>query len=662
MPEHFTYKSYSWSLGTTSFRMADFHRKVEEQLILLNEFWNDPDNQNITWKSNSRTQIKYYDYIFDKGFITGEIQDAPDKKAKTARQKTSGLVDIGLIDDNRRLSAVGQRLLEMSLNNNFACDNEFQIPSDSFLYLKQILKTSNQMEDGTVRPFLVTGKVLMDCDDYLSDEEFTYLLPLCVNEETTNIIIDKIALYRSGEKTIDQIITETVLERYNYPAALRYFISSNKTPEDIMIIGMNRDGIRHDECYVELYRQLKQVYLEHETGSVSQLMTAAKNVKNKPGILWRALLFSNVRRFNTLSDLNHNDFDGVESEEQLARVFFRYLHLIKIKATLEDYKDLNRRYLKITDAVLFDDGRVMFTPLFANFFKTEAGRVFDDAYTNCNLLFEDCELQEINENLVFDDRRVLAVFNAENGMALESVTEVYDFIENDRYNRFRTLIDARFPNGVIISMLDKFETRDSDLDLIRLCGGEADVPTIFEYIVGVAWYRMSGYSGKILDYMNLSLDINLLPRTHAGGGVSDIVYKYSETPYYPEHSLLIECTLMEGTNQRHGEMEPVSRHLANYMIDEDQNAYCTFVSNNLHASVVSDFRMRKNYPYYRNDNDHVDGMKIIPLHTRELKSVIEKNISYAQLYRIFDNAFVSNDVQAPPEWYNTCIKAEIDVV
>jgi hypothetical protein len=65
--------------------MADFHRKVEEQLILLNEFWNKPENKSKTWKSNSKTQALYYDFLFEKGFITGEIQDKPDKKSKTAR-------------------------------------------------------------------------------------------------------------------------------------------------------------------------------------------------------------------------------------------------------------------------------------------------------------------------------------------------------------------------------------------------------------------------------------------------------------------------------------------------------------------------------------------------------------------------------------------------
>lgn len=160
--------------------------------------------------------------------------------------------------------------------------------------------------------------------------------------------------------------------------------------------------------------------------------------------------------------------------------------------------------------------------------------------------------------------------------------------------------------------------------------------------------------------MNLSIDTELLPRTHAGGGESDIEYVYEATADYPGHTLLIECTLMEGTTQRHGEMEPVSRHLSNYMIDKDPNAYCTFVANNLHATVVSDFRGRKSIPYYRNDTEHVDSMIIIPLHTRELRTAIEKHLKYKQLYRLFEAAFQDTSVSAPPEWYEQCVRGEIE--
>lgn len=65
----------------------------------------------------------------------------------------------------------------------------------------------------------------------------------------------------------------------------------------------------------------------------------------------------------------------------------------------------------------------------------------------------------------------------------------------------------------------------------------ADVPTIFEYVLGILWYKASERHGKILDYMKLSLDADLLPKTHAAGGEADIVYEYPETEYYPAHSL-----------------------------------------------------------------------------------------------------------------------------
>ena len=659
MPEHFSFKSYSWSLGTTSFRMANFHRKVEEQLMLLYEFWNNDQNIDRQWSGNSATQVKYYEFIKSKGFVSGDIQDDYSKKAKTARQKTSGLVDIGLIDSDRRLTEVGNKLLSICETGEFSIDNEFHIPSDSFLYFKQLLKTTNILSEGKVRPYLITGIVMESCEDYLTDDEFTYLLPLCVSKETTAAIIEYIHIYRNNNITIDEIIKNVVLTRYNYPAALHYFLNSEKTPEDIMSIGMNRDGIRHDACYVRLYEMLKAVFIDKTYSSIQELFQAARNIKNKAGTMWRALLFKNTRKATEFNDLAYNKFHSITDMNQFDKMFFEYLHLIKIKTNLTDYKDLNRRYLNITDTFLFKDGKVSFTPIFQNYFKTSAGYVFEDAYSECSLLERDCQLSAINEHLVFNNDDVFEVFNQANNVNLVSIEAVYDYIENDRYSRFRELIDEKFPNDVIISMLDDFETRQHDNEIINKVGSDADVPTIFEYIIAVAWYRISGYCGNVLDYMNLSLDSNLLPRTHAGGGMSDIVYRYQATADYPKHDLLIECTLMESSTQRRGEMEPVSRHLLNYMIDVNENSYCTFVSNNLHASVISDFRMRKSFPMYRNDTEHVDGMKIIPLNTSELKVILAKSISYRTLYALFDSAYNDTSVISPPQWYDVTIKNKV---
>lgn len=658
---NFSFKTYAWSLGTTTFRMADFHRKVEEQLILLNDFWKLDEYKDAQWDKD--IQEKYYDFIYSKGFVSGNINDDKDKKSKTARQKTSGLVDIGLIDSNRRLTDAGKYLLELAVSNNFLPRNPFRIPEDSFVYFKQLLKTSSAIDDGYVRPYLVTGQILSECDDYLTDDEFTYFLPLCVDRKSTEQIIENIRLYRENRKSVDQVIGETVLKKQNYVDALQYFLLSEKSDNDILSIGMNRDGKSHDRAYVELFRQLKNVYVKKQKRSINDLYNAAKKITGKAGTYWRKYLFKNPRRHEQFSDLNDDSmFSCAKTEESFAEAFFTQLHIGKIKATLLDYKDLNRRYLKTTDTVLFHDGKVEFAPIFKYFFKTDAKRAFGDAFKSCRRLSENCSLKDIHPALVFSEKNVVSTFNSEEGTHFSSAEEMYDNIEDGRYTKFRTLIDRKFPSDIILKMLDDFKTRKNDAAVIKECGGEADVPTIFEYIVGIAWYRLSGYKGKILDYMNLSLNSDLLPRTHAGGGMSDIEYLYPATKDYPEHALLIECTLMEGTTQRHGEMEPVSRHLSNYMIDRTRNAYCAFISNNLHASLISDFKMRRFEPYYRNDTEHVDGMEIIPVHVDDLSGIIKKKVSYNELYKIFDSAYHDRTVYAPPEWYKKCIKKEIEKV
>ena len=98
--EKLSFKPFYYSLGTTSFRTTNFNQKIEEQLDLLNEFWKLKENQNEKWESNEPLQESYYDFLKKNNFVEG---DAP-RKAKDARQKTSGLRDIGLIDDNRRLT------------------------------------------------------------------------------------------------------------------------------------------------------------------------------------------------------------------------------------------------------------------------------------------------------------------------------------------------------------------------------------------------------------------------------------------------------------------------------------------------------------------------------------------------------------------------------
>ena len=196
-----------------------------------------------------------------------------------------------------------------------------------------------------------------------------------------------------------------------------------------------------------------------------------------------------------------------------------------------------------------------------------------------------------------------------------------------------------------------------DSEVCSYVSDNADVPTIFEYILGIVWYRISNKEGNILKFMNLSLDADLLPKTHAGGGMADIVYEYKENNY-PKHNLLIEATLSESTGQRHMEMEPVSRHLGEDISStNNENDYALFVAPNLEERLILDFRNMRSRFYPKADGSYIEGLKIIPIDTDILKKFITDHKKYSDIYSLFDNAYKS---QTPdPEWFKKEILQKI---
>ena len=650
------YKSFCWGLGTTSFRTKQFNRTIEEQLSLLDEFWHSPENSGEDWANNNALQIRYYDFMKERGFVSG---DAP-RKDKDAREKTSGLVDIGLITDNRRLTEAGVALLEISRSGNFASDNIFQIPRDSFIYLKQLLKTSNTVDGSIVRPFIVLLRVLSEFE-FITMEEFTYLLPLCIDSHSTEYIIQKIRDLRSNLTTIESVIIDRLMSMDNYQEALSILLTGRVSESLICEIGMNRKSRTYDRPYYRLYQSLYNAFVRSDSSAFLSVYEATRSINI--GRRWRDYLFNTVSTRaiddNPLSCLNHTLFDGVRTESAFKAAFFKVMHMLKAKATLSDYLDLNRRYIKTTDIVIFEDGCIKLDIVPKHFFGNVIEDLYSKAFNASEKLFDNCSMQEIAPCLVENETVVINGVNAELGTAVTTVADARIALEDIRYRRLQELIDDKFTDEKLLILLDLFERRN-DAQIQEMVTDGADIPTIFEYVLGIIWYKTSERQGKILDFMKLSLDADLLPKTHAAGGEADIVYEYPATDYYPEHSLLLEATLADRTNQRRMEMEPVSRHLGMHLIRTGNlNSYCVFATTYLDINVTSDFRNRKSSFFYdpQDPTKYVNGMKIIPIDTSVLKSVVSCQRKYRDLYAIFETAY--NTDLNPLEWYNSFVRNPI---
>lgn len=649
------YKSFCWALGTTSFRTTEFNKKVEKQLKLIKSFWNIEENASQCWSSNSRLQIKYYDFLQSNSFVDGNATN----KAKDAREKTSGLVDIGLITENRQLTEVGLKLLEISENEDFGRDNILQIDNDSFLFFKQLLKTTNEVDGKIVNPYLVIAGLLQRFGK-ITKEEFTYLAPLIISQSSYDEIVNKITLYRNNQLDINSIIFDRLMSMDNYVEALQHFLDNEVTEQLILKIGMNRKSserglCQYDRPYHWLYTALRNFQSIPSNENVIKIYNAICSISGKASTLWKNCIFTNTRRSSIERDgvalLSDEPILSMTNEIEFKKEFFKLMHVFKAKATLSDYCDLNRRYLKTTDTILFEDNEVKFDVIPQCYFNLIGNNIFRLMFTPNTNLTDNCELVEISNIYNISQLQLFNMVQSTYNITISNENDIRNLIQRERYERFNHLIEQKFSNEQLIELLSMFEER-RDNDIKQIVTNNADIPTIFEYIVAIAWYKISERSGDVLNYMNLSLDADLLPKSHAQGGHEDITYIYPKTEQYPAHSLLIEVTLSEGNNQRRMEMEPVSRHLGDYLLrTRNLNSYCVFISNFLHLNVISDFRNRRTMEYYNSDGTQsINGMKIIPCQSSELKTILSRNITYSLLYSIFEQAHNSN-IPAN-RWYN----------
>lgn len=671
--ETLSYSSFFWSLGTTSFRTKEFNYSIEKQLACLDDFWKIPENSNQGWEKKYMApgqkdiydiKNRYYDFMRERELTVGD-----DKvKYKAAREKTSGLVDLGLINENHRLTEVGKKILAISKSNDYKSDNQLLISKDSYVYLKQLLKLSVEKAGG-VRPLVVLLYIFSKLG-HLSYDEFTYLAPLCISSDITEWMIEEIEAVRDNRKSVDDIIADLLLSRQNYQEALKHFHATKNVDADLMrVIGMNRKSRKgeksYDKAYYPLYVELRKVFVDGDYSRCHEVYKATSNITL--GGWWRKMLFdttsSKAISKAPLRHLRKTSFTEVHDEETLKDVFFRTMHLFKVKSTLHDYFDLNRRYLNIANVMIFEDEQVKLDLVPKQFFASAIDELYQSAYTPSEKLEQECKMEDICPALRFNEEDVVERLNKELGIELKTIEEAYAVANKQRYDRFKTMVDTRFTDDDLLQLLDDFDSRNDD-EISKKVTDNADTPTIFEYVLGIIWYKVSGYKGRILDYMKLSLDANLLPITHAAGGEADIVYEYAATKDYPAHTLLLEATLAESTNQRRMEMEPVSRHLGNHILrTNNKSSYCLFATNYLDMNVISDFRGRKNMFFYdtRDASRYVHGMKIIPLQTSDLRSILMTKRKYSELYPKYEKAYQKDAGMMPVYWYETCVKEKTEI-
>ncbi len=310
---------------------------------------------------------------------------------------------------------------------------------------------------------------------------------------------------------------------------------------------------------------------------------------------------------------------------EFGKKFFEFIFTARILANLNDYMDLNKRYLNLTGIFDFQNDKVSLNILFALILK----------HSKSNEILKELSQNPVSSKLLkeyFDDKEFKKSLKK---LGISNLNDIKNYKRNLDKEKLKNLLRTRFKKEDIIEILELFNDRKNDTKIFEKITTDAKIPTIFEYIIAIAWcYIDDGCVDRILD-AGLSLDSNLLPKSHALGANADFVYSY-ET-----HSLMIEATLNEKTNQRRAEMESVSRHLGNLLLCLDARkqaqSYGIFIAPYLDKNVLNDFRSRLNC-YFENEKAYVKGMKILPLSTQDLITILKSNLNYKTLLPKFNKS------------------------
>lgn len=180
---------------------------------------------------------------------------------------------------------------------------------------------------------------------------------------------------------------------------------------------------------------------------------------------------------------------------------------------------------------------------------------------------------------------------------------------------------------------------------------DATVPTIYEYVVGIAWYYFSGKRVDILSSYNLTLSANFEPLVHAGGGQGDIVI------YEADKVIMLEATLMNASSQKRGEWEPVLRHSINLKVEEEtantgREVTSFFIADSFDYNTINIWKAVAAVPLQSsNDKDKfTDNVVIMPVNTDELSSLIDKSSEYDEIISKVHKLFEVDKINFDIEW------------
>ena len=624
-------------MGDTSFRRKTLLDDYKEILVFLKKHL----ELYPEWKSNNEAQGIFYTTVME----SSELFDRTKKTdpAKRGRTLTNALIKPGLINSKRQL---GEAALNWIENNSKEADNLEKLMSlsiDNLVFLRQWFKLrvySNNGED-YFYPFRVALELLSRYKD-IPEKDFLYLLhtiePSQVNNVTIKNIIEKYKLVDEKELSFEEYLDEylPVFETTKEIEYARKVLSSESVNQDEFYkLFPNRKSSTSQEDYYYFYRYLLDFKRDKSVESLEKLleMTKHSSIKKAFGFNKNPFNVSRRNKLNVEEFLSENKGNLLLAKDN-TKLYTQFI-LSKKEDLIREYSDMTKRSFNLSGIISFDQGLVNLTQpwLFKKIIHVVedemalAGRASHSEYENQidSPFYRELSLLEVIK--LSDVKLGQVISELQEEFNIVNVTSLIQIVEQEKEERFRKVIEKEFNREKIIELLPLFSSRD-DKEIRDKVTDAATVPTIFEYVMAIAWYHISDEVYPLLKSINLTLDGDFKPLTHAVGGEGDIIVEY------PETTMMLEATLMNKNSQKRGELEPVIRHATNLTARKPNEVFSIFVADELDNNVVNIFRAVSQVELESTQSNMVaKSVNIFSLSLPEIRAILLKRIDSN---RIFD--------------------------
>ena len=215
---------------------------------------------------------------------------------------------------------------------------------------------------------------------------------------------------------------------------------------------------------------------------------------------------------------------------------------------MREYADTTTRLLSATGLFKFNPmPDIAYKDIIALVFPKEFvdnnifGIVDEEEYSNYEGSIDSyfCNNLPISGILNYDDNDVNRILNSVIELTgADDLKGVHSVLESKKNEDFILHINEKYTKEEIVRILSLFSDRKNDSKIKKAVNDTAPVPTIYEFIVAIAWYYISDEKYNLYDSLNLTLNADFEPVIHAAGGAGDIVINYDNL------ILMLEVTLM----------------------------------------------------------------------------------------------------------------------